>query len=156
MSREITLTPIAFVRNNRKDLSDDNWGEIDSDIGLAENLPAECFDSIESFSHLEIIFHLDKSTKQVFGSEHPRENHNWPKVGIFAQRKKDRPNHIGLTTVKLLKKEGRTLTVSNLDAIDGTAILDIKPVFEEFLPSGEIKQPEWTRELMKDYWSKSQ
>jgi tRNA (Thr-GGU) A37 N-methylase len=43
--------------------------------------------------------------------------------------------------------------VKYLDAIDGTPILDIKPVIKEFLPSTEIKQPQWSHELMKDYWS---
>ena len=123
-----------------------------SEIELADNLPIESFDGIETFSHLEIIYYLDKANKTITGSEHPRENTNWPKVGIFAQRKKDRPNHIGLTIVNLIRKDGRKLIVSNLDAIDGTPILDIKPVFEEYLPKDEIKQPKWTSELMKNYW----
>jgi tRNA (adenine37-N6)-methyltransferase len=76
----------------------------------------------------------------------------YPLVGIFAQRKKDRPNHIGLTTVEVLGCNGRTLTVKNLDAIDGTPILDIKPVFREFAPVGDFKQPAWVADLMQDYW----
>ncbi|PID60695.1 MAG: tRNA (N6-threonylcarbamoyladenosine(37)-N6)-methyltransferase TrmO [Ignavibacteriae bacterium] len=152
MNREIILKPIAFVKNNQKEKSDNNWSEIISEIKLTDNLPIECLDGIETFSHLEIIYFLDKSNKTITGSEHPRENPNFPKVGIFAQRKKDRPNHIGLTIVNLIKKEGRKLIVSNLDAIDGTPILDIKPVFKEYLPKGEIKQPDWTIKLMKNYW----
>jgi tRNA (adenine37-N6)-methyltransferase len=115
-------------------------------------LPFEALDGIEDFSHLEILFFFDQATKTVQGSEHPRENPNWPKVGIFAQRKKDRPNHLGLTVVNLLKKEGRILTVGNLDAIDGTPVLDIKPLFDEYMPKGKINQPGWTKELMKGYW----
>ena len=149
---EITLKPIAYIKNSRTQKVDDGWSEIISEITLIEDLPVESFDSIEDFSHLEIIYHLNKATRTITGSEHPRENPNWPKVGIFAQRKKDRPNHIGLTTVNLIKKEGRILTVSNLDAIDGTPVLDIKPVFQEYQPKGEIKQPDWTQELMKNYW----
>jgi tRNA-Thr(GGU) m(6)t(6)A37 methyltransferase TsaA len=152
MNSKITLEPIAFVRNNRHEKVDDNWSEIISEIELIDSLPIESFDGIETFSHLEIIYYLDKATKTIIGSEHPRENSNLPKVGIFAQRKKDRPNHIGLTIVNLIKKEGRKLTVTHLDAIDGTPVLDIKPVYQEYLPNGEIKQPEWTREMMKDYW----
>ena len=149
---EIKLKPIATVRNCRKEKVDYGWGEIISEIELVDNLPTESLHNIESFSHLEIIYFLDKANKTITGSEHPRENKNWPKVGIFAQRKKDRPNHIGLTIVNLIRKEGRKLIVSNLDAIDGTPVLDIKPVFEEYLPKGEIKQPNWTKELMKNYW----
>lgn len=153
MTKDITLKPIAYVKNSRKGKIDDNWGEILSEIELAESMPIESLDSIETFSHLEIIFFFDKADKTVTGSEHPRGNPNWPKVGILAQRKKDRPNHLGLTTVNLIKKEGRKLFVSNLDAIDGTPILDIKPVFYEFQPKGNIKQPDWTKELMKKYWN---
>ena len=152
MNRKIILKPIAFVKNNRKEKSDDNWSETISEIELIDDLPIESLEEIETFSHLEIIYFLDKSNKTITGSEHPRENPNWPKVGIFAQRKKDRPNHLGLTIVNLIKKEERKLIVSNLDAIDGTAILDIKPVFKEYLPKGEVKQPDWTSELMKNYW----
>jgi len=152
MKNKIELTPIAFVKNNRIEKTDDHWNEIVSEIELAENIPTESLDNIETFSHLEIIFYFDKATKIVVGSEHPRGNKNWPKVGIFAQRKKNRPNHIGLTTVNLIKKVGRKLIVTNLDAINGTPIIDIKPVFEEFLPKGELKQADWSKELMKNYW----
>jgi tRNA-Thr(GGU) m(6)t(6)A37 methyltransferase TsaA len=131
---------------------DDNWSTVESVIELADNLPAECLDGIEEFSHLEIIYLFDKSTKTFIGSEHPRENKKYPKVGIFAQRKKDRPNHIGATIVNLERRDGRKLIVKNLDAMDGSPVLDIKPVFEEYLPQGELKQPSWTRDLMKNYW----
>ena len=153
MSEKIILEPIAFVKNERKDKLDDNWGNVISEIELVDSLPIECFDRINNFSHLEIIFYFNKSNKVVIGSDHPRENKDWPKVGIFSQRKKDRPNHLGLTIVKLIKVEGRKLIVSGLDAIDGTPILDIKPVFSEFLPNENIKQAPWTKELMNNYWN---
>jgi tRNA (Thr-GGU) A37 N-methylase len=89
-------------------------------------------DSIETFSHLEIIYYFDKSNKIITGSEHPWENPDLPKAGIFAQRKKDRPNHPGLTIVNLIKKQRRKLIISNLDAINGKPVLDIKPVFENY------------------------
>ncbi len=85
-------------------------------------------------------------------SRHPRGNKDWPEVGIFAQRNKDRPNHIGLTVVNVVKREGRSLFVQGLDAVNGTPVLDIKPVFTEFLPRGPIRQPGWSHELMKKYW----
>lgn len=148
----ITIKPIGFVKNNRNQPVDDNWSSIESEIELTEALPEECFEGIEQFSHLEIIYYFDKSDKVFIGSEHPRENKEFPKVGIFAQRKKDRPNHIGTTIVRLVKKEGRKLFVRNLDAINETPVLDIKPVYREFLPNDEIKQPDWVKTLMKNYW----
>ena len=64
-------------------------------------------DGIETFSHLEILYYFDKSVKTVVGSEHPRENPDYPKFGIFAQRKKDRLNHLGTTIVKLIARNDR-------------------------------------------------
>ncbi len=154
MNSEIILRPIAFVKNSREEKLDGNWSDFVSEIEIVDELPIECLDGIETFSHLEIIFHFDKATKIVEGSEHPRGNPNWPKVGIFAQRKKDRPNHLGLTTVELIRKQNRKLIVSILDAINGTPILDIKPVFNEYLPKGNIIQPGWSKSLMKNYWKK--
>ena len=133
-------------------MEDDFWGNVVSEITLIDKLPEECLDGIEAFSHLEIIYYFDKSTKELKGAAHPRENPNWPKVGIFAQRKKDRPNHIGTTIVELVSRKGKTLTVKMLDADDGTPVLDIKPVVKEFLPLSKVSQPTWISELMKDYW----
>jgi tRNA-Thr(GGU) m(6)t(6)A37 methyltransferase TsaA len=150
---DINLRPIAIVTNSRTTPIDDHWSEIISVIELAEHIPAEAFNNIADFSHLEIIFYFDKvADNNIVFSGRPRGNSNYPLVGILAQRKKDRPNKIGLCTVELLKHNGRNITVRNLDAIDGTPILDIKPVFKEFQPKGEIKQPEWVGSLMKNYW----
>jgi tRNA (Thr-GGU) A37 N-methylase len=74
-------------------------------------------------------------------------------VGIFAQRGKGRPNRLGVTIVEVIRREGRALTVAGLDAIDGSPVLDIKPVMAEFLPRTPVRQPEWSRELMRNYWA---
>ncbi len=150
---EIKLQPIAFVKNERKVPSDDFWGNIITEIELADHIPTEAFNNISDFSHLEIIFFFDKTNpKEIVFSGHPRDNKNFPSVGIFGQRKKDRPNSIGLCTVELLEHNGRKIKVKYLDAIDGTPVLDIKPVFKEFQEKGEIKQPNWVTELMSNYW----
>ena len=148
------INSIATVFNIRGELSDDFWGEVISEIKLNEDIPAEALNGIEDFSHAEIIYVFDKALteKVVMGCEHPRENKAWPKVGIFAQRKKNRPNFLGATICKIVKREGRSLFVQLLDAIDGTPVVDIKPVMKEFLPGETIQQPEWSTELMKDYW----
>ena len=143
--QEIKIYPIAINKNNRKSPVDDHWFSIESAIELYEKYPASCFDGIEQFSRLEHVYYFHKSDKTIIGSEHTRENTSCPITGIFAQSNKDRPNHIETTKVQLVKREGRVLHVKNLDAIDDTPVLDIKPVFSEFLPLGEIIQPEWTK-----------
>jgi tRNA-Thr(GGU) m(6)t(6)A37 methyltransferase TsaA len=152
----IQLTPIATVKNPRAEIEDDNWGDLISIIELDESMPEEALFEIESFSHAEIIyyFHLVPDSKIERGSRHPRSNTDWPKVGILSQRGKNRPNRLGATLVKILRREGRQLHVQGLDAINGTPVLDIKPVMREFLPREDVRQPEWATELMKNYWHK--
>lgn len=156
MQDSITVHPIAVVKNTRDETADDFWGSVTSEIELLPHIPEGALEGIEDFSHLEIIFHFHKADKNDYdyGPMHPRENPAWKKTGIYAMRKKSRPNHIGLTTVKLVKREGRVLTVELLDADNGTPVLDIKPVIKEFLPQEEIKQPQWATELMQNYWKK--
>lgn len=148
----IVINPIAFVKNSVEYPSDNNWADVESIIELVDGLSEESLLGIEEFSHLEIIFHFNKSSKTLTGAEHPRENPKYPKVGVFAQRKKDRPNHLGITIVKLLRKEGRKLYVTHFDAINGTPIIDIKPFMKEFIPNDKITQPKWSKDIMKNYW----
>ena len=153
---KITLQPIGFVRSLHRDVEDDHWGGVTSEIVI--DLEEEALSGLEEFSHVEVIFFFDRVKEEdiVRGARHPRGNHAWPRVGILAQRARARPNRLGATIVRILKREGNTLSVSGLDAVDGTPVLDIKPVMREFLPEGPVRQPEWAAELMKDYWKKSE
>lgn len=149
-----TINPIAVIQNDRKDVLDDYWGNTITIIELNEEYDEESLWGIDEFSHLEIIYYFDrvKDEKIQYGARHPRNNESYPRVGIFAQRGKNRPNKLGATIVKLVKVDRKKIYVSGLDAIDGTPVIDIKPIFQEFLPSEEIKQPSWSKEIMTDYW----
>ena len=130
---EIKLRPIATVKNSRTTPIDDNWEDIIAEVELTDHIPTDAFENISNFSHLEIIYYFDKvESKDIVFSGRPRGNPNYPLIGIFGQRKKDRPNTIGLCTVELLEHNGRTIKVKYLDAIDGTQVLDIKPVYKEY------------------------
>ena len=152
--RMFSVQPIALVHNKRKEIKDDEWGEVRSCITLNEMYTEESIQGIEDFSHIEVIFYFHKVTDEQiqYFARHPRNNSNYPKVGILAQRGKNRPNRIGATIVKVIRRDGKTIVVEGLDAIDGTPILDIKPVMKEFIPREEIKQPEWATDIMKQYW----
>jgi tRNA (adenine37-N6)-methyltransferase len=151
----INLTPIAFVSSPRDDLRDDDWGVVEARIELCAEFDAEAFDGIEEFSHVEVVFYFDRIPEDSVErrTRHPRGNTAWPRVGIFAQRGANRPNRIGVSVARLLSRDGRQLVVRGLDAIHGTPVLDIKPVMQEFLPSGTIRQPTWSHQLMSRYWS---
>ncbi len=150
----IMLEPIGFVRNGRTDLRDDDWGGVGSRIELTAAFGPESLEGLREFSHAEVIFHFDRVDEATVekGSRRPRGNPDWPRVGIFAQRAKARPNRLGATIVEIIGCEGSALKVRGLDAIDGTPVLDIKPVMAEFLPRGAIRQPQWSHELMSEYW----
>lgn len=147
------IKPIGTVLNERTDTIDDDWGSIISTIVLNDDIPVSSLAGIQDFSHLEIIYVFDKVSNTHFEwATYPRGNKNYPLTGIFAQRKKERPNYLGLCTVELVGVKGNTLKVKYLDAINGTPVLDIKPVFREFEPKIQIKQPDWVSDLMKKYW----
>jgi tRNA (adenine37-N6)-methyltransferase len=150
---DIIVKPVAYVRNSRPTPGDDFWGATMSEIELAPEMPDEALENIGMFSHLEIIYYFNKTGNgKIAYTRRPRGNPDYPPMGIFAQRNKDRPNWIGLTTVELIEHAGRVLKVRYLDAIDGTPVLDIKPVFKEFLPTGEVRQADWVGDLMRAYW----
>ena len=155
-SMNYTMSPVGFVRSSRSEILDDHWDIETSEIELDPTLFSD--DSLlelETFSHVEILFFFDRvdEAKIETGARHPRRNTQWPKVGIFAQRGKNRPNRIGHTIARLISVDGLKITLRGLDAIDGTPVLDIKPWMVEFGPRGETWQPSWASEIMRDYWN---
>jgi tRNA-Thr(GGU) m(6)t(6)A37 methyltransferase TsaA len=150
----IALEPIAHVHTGRATPEDDFWGGATADIVLVDGLDPESLRGLEDFSHAEIVFHFHQvdPTAVVLDARRPRNNPAWPRIGIFAQRGKNRPNRLGSTIVRVLGRDGRRLRVAELDAIDGTPVLDIKPVMREFLPRDAVHQPDWVAELMRHYW----
>ena len=125
-----------------------------STVELAQDVPGEALRGLEDFSHVEIVFYADWAEDVPPGAwhRHPRGNAEWPDVGVFAQRNKDRPNRILLTTVAIDTLEERSFTVRGLDGIDGTPVLDIKPVFRWSVPKGELRVPRWSEQLGEGYF----
>ncbi|MGO4871131.1 MAG: SAM-dependent methyltransferase [Roseiarcus sp.] len=154
MSETIQLRPVGHVRGGRAEPIDDAWDQVVASIELAPEFGPEALAGLDGFSHIEVVFvfHRVAESAVVTSARHPRGRADWPKVGIFAQRGKDRPNRIGVTICKLIGVAGTSLRVAGLDAIDGTPVLDIKPCMRGFLPREEVVEPAWASELMKGYW----
>ena len=153
-----TVDPIGFVTSSRSEAIDDDWDNETSSIELdATRFTPEALLGLDSFTHVEVLYVFDQvpESKIETGARHPRGNTEWPRVGIFAQRGKNRPNRIGHTVAQILSVEGLVVTVRGLDAIDGTPVIDLKPWMTEFGPRGDIRQPAWSTELMRDYWDAS-
>jgi len=150
----ISIVSIGTVHSSRTEPTDDDWDRETMVIRLFEDFDESALWGLDAFSHIEVVyaFHLVDSGTVEVGARRPRGNPDWPQVGIFAQRGKNRPNRLGVTTCAVLGVEGRTVTVRGLDAIDGTPVIDIKPYMKEFGPRGPLRQPEWATELMHGYW----
>jgi tRNA-Thr(GGU) m(6)t(6)A37 methyltransferase TsaA len=84
---------------------------------------------IEGFSHLILIYYFNRSKEErLMGKPFLEDTEH----GIFAIRSPHRPNHIGVSIVKLKSVKGRTITFSEVDILDGTPLLDIKPYVKHF------------------------
>jgi len=152
---EYTVRPIGIVRSPIKQPADDCWAGLIATVELDPDLfKPECTKGLDEFSHVEIVFLFDRvAPDRVFtGARHPRDREDWPQTGIFAQRAKDRPNRIGITTCKIESINGLTISVRELDAIDGSPVLDIKPYVAEFGPREAVRQAAWSKELMAGYF----
>lgn len=150
----LDMAPIGVVRGGRVEPIDDDWGGVLSEIVLDDRFPTDALDGLDEFSHVEVVYvfdQVDEATITV-GARHPRGRSNWPRVGIFAQRAKGRPNRIGVSTCEIVTVDQRVVAVRGLDAIDGTPVLDVKPYMIEFAPRTPVRQPPWSHQLMRDYW----
>lgn len=151
----IELRPVGWVRGGRVAAEDDNWDSERAAIELDGSwLTSEALLGLDEFSHAEVVFQFDRlpESEVVLTARHPRGNADWPRIGVFAQRGRNRPNRLGISVCRIVAVDGLRLEVAGLDAIDGTPVLDIKPVLAEFLPRGALRQPDWSRELMAGYW----
>lgn len=151
----IAMIPVAYVRGGRTEPIDDHWGDVIADIVLDVRFSSDVLRGLAEFSHLDVVYVLDQVHESTItvDARHPRGRTDWPRVGIFAQRAKGRPNRIGVTTGEIVTVHERSVTVRGLDAIDGTPVLDLKPYMTEFAPRTPVRQPAWSSELMQGYWS---
>ena len=149
---ELTMHPVGRVRNQAAERKDCGWGDDVSAIVLDEPYISG-LKGLEDFSHAVILFYLDKARydREKHLQRRPQNREDMPLTGIFAQRAKDRPNRIGLTTVEILSVTEGTLVVKGLDAVDGTPVLDIKPYYPAY-DKRDASVPEWVDRLMEHYF----
>ncbi len=136
----VEYSPIGVVRSpfSEKEGTPIQPSRADGARGTVEVFPefAEGLSDLDGFSHIILLCHLHRSSgwrlKVVpFLDTEPR--------GIFATRAPCRPNPIGLSVVNLLAVDGNVLSIENVDLLDGTPVLDIKPFVGEFDARTEIR-----------------
>jgi tRNA-Thr(GGU) m(6)t(6)A37 methyltransferase TsaA len=125
-----TIEPIGFVQSELTRLEDapmqGDEGAPDAWLELSPQV-AQGLSGIQAGDELIVLTWLHLAQRDVL-QVHPRGDHNRPLTGVFATRSPDRPNPVGLHRVSVLEVAEGKLRVAPLEAIDGTPIVDIKPV----------------------------
>ena len=128
--RTYILEPIGIIHSDLTDRdaaprqgyegAPEAWVEVSSDV-------ADGLLGIRSGDEIIVITCLDRARRETL-QVHPGRNPNAPLTGVFATRSPDRPNPVGLHRVTVLEIAGQRLKVGPIEAIDGTPVIDIKPV----------------------------
>ncbi len=132
-SMDLQLTPIGWVESSLTDPASapkqGNEGAPDAwlvfDAGVLEGL-----DGVRVGAEVILLTWLDRARRDVL-RVHPRDDPANPMQGVFNTRSADRPNPIGLHRVEIASIQGRRIQVRNLEALDGTPIVDLKPVISD-------------------------
>ncbi len=125
----LNLKPIGKVHEG-KIVIDSKWAK-----GLT---------GIEGFSHVVGLFWMDRAHKPDM-LIHPKSRIKFPDIGFLATRTAHRPNPIGLTVLKLIKRKGNVLFVKGLDVWEGTPVLDLKPYTKREIQGYRL--PGWVKKL---------
>jgi tRNA-Thr(GGU) m(6)t(6)A37 methyltransferase TsaA len=144
---DIKLNVIGrIVSDLREPVHRDDWTDVIAGIEINPDY-SQALDSLEEFSHIIIVYWLHRQPDRDLSLKvHPRGDRAIPEKGLFATRSPHRPNPVGISTVRLLERQGSYLKVSGLDAIDGTPVIDIKPYIPGYDTTGEVGVPPWVRQ----------
>ncbi|MGW1895418.1 SAM-dependent methyltransferase [Streptomyces sp. NPDC002004] len=154
--QSIKITPIATVVGGHTKVLDDYQGGVESIIRLNDTYPLETLQGIGEFSHLTVVwhFHLAQPGDVQLHARSPRNDPRWPATGTFVHRNHRRPNQLAVSYPQLLDIHGRDLVVTDLDAVDGTPVIDLAPYFQQMGPHGPVRQPAWPGEMLDShYWT---
>ena len=124
-----TIEPIGYVENTCNDLIEPGLiRELESRIRLKPEWVDGLY-GLEDYKQIMVVFYFHRlAGEEIELIQHRRGKVDQPRRGVFALHSPRRPNAIGVTEVDLLKIEGGVLTVTGLDAVNGTPVLDIKSV----------------------------
>jgi tRNA-Thr(GGU) m(6)t(6)A37 methyltransferase TsaA len=140
MVDEAIFKPIGIIHTPFKTIEDiPSSTRLGKDVKGTIELKPEFEDGLKDlrgFSHIVLVFHLHKSKGFTMFANPPLDT---VKRSLFATRSPARPNSIGISIVRLEKIEKNIMHITNLDMLDGTPLLDIKPYIPHWEPSGEIK-----------------
>ena len=129
-AKQYLLEPVGYVRSElKKRKNAPRQGYLGAPEARVEILPAfaKCLHRLGEGEEVILITWLHEAQRSVM-KVHPGNDMNNPLTGVFATRSPDRPNPLGLHRVKIVEMDGLRLRVGPIEAIDGTPVVDIKPV----------------------------
>ena len=135
MKEHFSLCPIGVVVKQDASI----WVDIFDDY-------TEGLLGLEGFSHINVLFWFhenDIPEKRTVLQVHPRRDEQNPLTGVFATHSPVRPNLIGLTRCKILSIEGNRIIIEDIDAMDGSPVIDIKSYIPHSVADSEVRVPDW-------------
>ena len=154
---EIQFRPIGVIHTKASEAEVREKGDREGEIEIYPEF-TEGLEGIDGYSHLFVLVYFDRLRPEQIGplKVKPRgllrrgfKLEELPLLGVFALDSPTRPNPIGLTLVRLLRREGNRLFVDGLDFFDGTPILDIKGYRPNYR-ADDFTLPDWFRKLADD------
>lgn len=155
-TENIVLKPLGVIHTHASDnqIKEENRG-IEAIVEIFPEFE-EALEGLDGYSHLFILSYLHRLRPEQIGPLKVKPKRatrrgfrleELPTLGVFALDSPTRPNPIGLTLVRLLKRQGRQLFVAGIDLFDGTPIIDIKPYQHDYQVN-KYTMPEWYLKLM--------
>jgi tRNA-Thr(GGU) m(6)t(6)A37 methyltransferase TsaA len=150
----ITFKPIGVIHTKASEAAVREQGDREGEIEIYPEFAAG-LDGIDGYSHLFVLVYFDRLRPEQIGPLRVKPRgllrrgfklEELPELGVFALDSPTRPNPIGLTLVRVIKREGNRIFVQGLDFFDGTPILDIKCYRPQYRVD-EYTLPEWFRKL---------
>lgn len=142
----MTFEPVGIVNNEFERKPPGGWQEVLSQI-IIDDRWTPALEGLEGFSHIIVLFWLNRVRAGVLLHVHPQGRQDMPAVGLFATRTPMRPNPIGLRVVHLVSREASVLNVRGLDAFNGSPVLDIKPYLPRADCVTQTRIPAWLERL---------
>jgi tRNA-Thr(GGU) m(6)t(6)A37 methyltransferase TsaA len=129
------LFPVGIVRKTDTAVSIDIFSDYtDALLGL------------DGFSHIVVLFWFDQNDsdeKRRVLQVHPRKDPHNPLTGVFATHSPKRPNLIGLTVCKIISIHGGSIELEDIDALDGTPVIDLKCYIPGSVAEKDVRLPDW-------------
>jgi tRNA-Thr(GGU) m(6)t(6)A37 methyltransferase TsaA len=135
MKESFQIFPVGSVRKSDTAVSIDIFDEFtDALLGL------------EGFSHVVVLFWFDQNDtaeKRRVLQIHPRKDPRNPLSGVFATHSPQRPNLIGLTVCKIISIHGGSIEIEDIDALDGSPVIDLKSYIPGSVADKDVRLPDW-------------